>query len=977
MSENYRDDDKTRTYIPLTEDTMVGHYRIVGKIGSGGMGEVYLAEDTELNRKVALKFLSPHLCQDADCRARFKREAQAIAQLDHPNIVTIYEVSEFNGQPFFAMYYVAGHSLKDIIGQEAAQPAYILRLTRDICEGLRAAHAAGIIHRDIKPANILVQKDGKAKIVDFGLAAVAGSDKLTQPGFTFGTLSYMSPEQLQGKTVDARSDLFSLGVVLYEMITGKTPFQRERRDAVAFSILHDTPEPLDKHAKNIPRGWQEIVSRLLQKSPDSRYQSAAELLHDLEVLDSAGLSPSALQRRPKRRRTRLLWGLAVLVALIATAIIIKPWRLHIYSGNPEMTASYRLAVLYLKNLGVPGDEYLSYGITEDLIVDLTRIGTIGVTPMRYVMKYRESDIDPKAIAEQLNVNLILDGSIQKTGEVIRISVQLMNPDDGTNLWADRWEEKYSNLSHIKEALARGISRALNIDATTIQDAQVGQPEGLNAVAYDYYLRGKYTFENREAESDVDIALGLYRKALETEPSLLAARIGVAEILSYKGEHEGADEELMAALKEARSRNLKADEARALMGLAKSYENQRVDEKARSYGDSAAIIARQLGDLDGELTALWVLRDIFQRQQNYHEAIAAAERMVHILHRLNDREREAEELKHIGSMYFLKGEFDQALSFFRQGLVLAQDIGKRDWEASLTHNIGMCFSQLGSIDSALQFAERALSLYIDLGDKTSTAQELYSIGASYTALGDYRVAKHYFDRAGEEYGQIGDEPGGILAQYGIGASLMNLGQYDSAITILNTVLNEFIRGGDTANMISVTGDLGLTYCYLGEPERAKPYMYKALEYAQQSLDTSSMAFNCWCLAELYYFDERYDSSKHYSELSVGYARAAGDRDMELLSSAYLASTAVRGAGTLVNRENFDQIIDELRQRGDMENVIIVQRLFGQVLVDYGETDEDHRRGRMILQEALRDAEQRGLVHESGRIRTILKGEGDIL
>jgi len=230
------DNDRTQTYVVLTKGTMVSHYRIVEKIGAGGMGEVYLAEDTKLNRKVALKFLPPHLCQDDDCRKRFTREAQAAAGLDHPNIIHVYEVSEFKGRPFFSMQIVEGQSLRDVIAGRDLPIERILQIALQICEGLQAAHDKGIIHRDIKPSNILIDGHGRVRIVDFGLAAIGGSEHLTKTGSTLGTIGYMSPEQVRGQEVDHRSDLFSLGVVLYELIAKLNPFKRDSEAATLAAV---------------------------------------------------------------------------------------------------------------------------------------------------------------------------------------------------------------------------------------------------------------------------------------------------------------------------------------------------------------------------------------------------------------------------------------------------------------------------------------------------------------------------------------------------------------------------------------------------------------------------------------------------------------------------------------------------------------------------------------------------------------------
>ena len=320
------DNDNTRTYVVLTKGTMVSHYRIIEKIGAGGMGEVYLAEDSQLDRKVALKFLPPHLCQDEDCRKRFKREAQAAAKLDHPNIVTIHEVSEFQNRSFFAMEHIEGKSLRELIGEKKLDLDKAVDLAAQICEGLARAHQAGIIHRDIKPSNIALDADGRAKILDFGLAAVQGSEHLTQTGSTLGTIGYMSPEQAQGKEVDHRSDIFSFGVILYEMITGRRPFERDNEVATIQAIVSAAPEPLARYKSNVPDDLQRIVSKLMAKDPASRYQHIDEVPVDLKAIDSNRVGSPALNGidvgKPVSKKSlhwvRILpWGFAALMALLA------------------------------------------------------------------------------------------------------------------------------------------------------------------------------------------------------------------------------------------------------------------------------------------------------------------------------------------------------------------------------------------------------------------------------------------------------------------------------------------------------------------------------------------------------------------------------------------------------------------------------------------------------------------------------------
>ena len=330
------DDDTTRTYVPLTAGTMVSHHRIVERIGAGGMGEVYLAEDTKLHRKVALKFLPLHLCQDPECHARFTREAEAAAQLDHPDIVSVFEVGEFQGRPFFSMQHVEGQSLKEVIAGKPLSLDRIIEIGIQICEGLQAAHEKGITHRDIKPSNILIDSHGRARIVDFGLASVLGSDKLTKTGSTLGTVGYMSPEQVRGEEVDHRTDLFSLGAVLYELITGHSPFKCDSEAATLHAITDANPEPLARFRREASPGLQAIIDKALDKKVSIRYQHADDIIADLRREKDVPSGPSAQLVARRILRGRGMWLPATSVALVCViAAVIGYWhfsrRPHQYS----------------------------------------------------------------------------------------------------------------------------------------------------------------------------------------------------------------------------------------------------------------------------------------------------------------------------------------------------------------------------------------------------------------------------------------------------------------------------------------------------------------------------------------------------------------------------------------------------------------------------------------------------------------------
>ncbi|MCX6832062.1 MAG: protein kinase, partial [candidate division Zixibacteria bacterium] len=463
------------------------HYRIVEKIGAGGMGEVYLAEDTELNRKIALKFLSPHLCQDADCRARFKREAQAAAKLNHPNIVTIHEVSEFNGRPFFAMENVEGQPLSELIRQGDCSLDKVIDLSLQTCEGLQAAHEKGVTHRDIKPANILVSQSGRAKLVDFGLAAVAGADKLTREGSTLGTISYMSPEQVQGKPTDQRSDLFSFGVVLYELVSCKSPFKGETPAATMNAIAQQTPEPLARYKAGVSDELQRIVSKLLQKDPALQYQTAADVISDLTGLKATSQLLTGAPVR-KNQTWRLVVGVAALVLLAVAAYGI--FKSNIFIGEKATAQRKMLAVLPFENLSPdPDQEYFSDGLTEELTSKLSLVQSLCVISRSSSMTFKGSNKTIPEIAKALKVQYIIEGSVRKAGKELRITAQLIDAANDAHLWANTYTGTLEDVFDMQDSVTRAIIEGIRIQLTPDETRRV-KKRGIDDVdAYVLYLKG--------------------------------------------------------------------------------------------------------------------------------------------------------------------------------------------------------------------------------------------------------------------------------------------------------------------------------------------------------------------------------------------------------------------------------------------------------------------------------------------------------
>jgi serine/threonine protein kinase/tetratricopeptide (TPR) repeat protein len=489
MSSNDDSNDFTRSHIQFAKGTAIGHYRIVDKIGSGGMGEVYLAEDTELNRRVALKFLAPHLCHNADCRARFKREAQAAAQLSHPNIVTIHEVGEFNGRPFFAMEHIEGGSLADFIKQGDRSLERTIDLSIQICEGLDRAHRAGIIHRDIKPSNILIARDGRARILDFGLAAIEGVDRLTKTGSTMGTLHYMSPEQTRGETLDERSDVFSFGVVLYEMITGHLPFVGDHEPAIIYSIGNEEPEPLARYKSGVPDELQRIVGKMLAKDRAARYQHSDDLLADLRTFSKAKLPSTGVKPR------RNAWSRYVVTAAVAVILVVAGYwgvtKLLTRDARKAEPARKMLAVLPFENLSPdPDQEYFSDGLTEELTSKLSQIQSLCVTSRSSSMTFKGSNKTVPEIAKALRVQYVVEGSVRRAGNELRITAQLIDADADAHLWSKTYAGTMDDVFNMQDSVSRAIVDGIKVQLTPDETRRLGKRTFNNTAAFTYYLKGK-------------------------------------------------------------------------------------------------------------------------------------------------------------------------------------------------------------------------------------------------------------------------------------------------------------------------------------------------------------------------------------------------------------------------------------------------------------------------------------------------------
>jgi len=521
----------TKTIITPTErlqkgSTIAGKYQILEELGRGGMGVVYKAHDTKLKRTVALKFLPSELTHISEVKERFMHEAQAAAALDHPNICTVYEFDEAEEKTFISMAYIEGQSLKKKIESGPLELDEALRIAIQVAEGLQEAHKKGVVHRDIKSANIMVDERAQAKIMDFGLARMTGGTLLTKEGMTMGTIAYMSPEQARGEEVDHRTDIWSFGVVLYEMFSGQLPFKGDHDQAVVYSILNEKPDPITNLSSEIPMSIDQVVGKALEKNPDERYQNLEDLLDDLRSI-SEGIVPEGVKARLRkaklrRRKRAILYagaaGLIIIMAVIA---------LTLFTGRAEAIDS--IAVLPFENLtGDSEQEFFVDSATDELIGQLAQIsGLRRVISRTTVMEYKGVEKSLPEIARELNVDAVVEGTVYQVGENVRIRVQLIDalPEE-RNLWAETYDRAKTDVLVMYSEMARAIADKTRVNLTAEETTRLSSARQVNPKAYDAYIQGRSHWYRLTAQ-DLETALGDFELALQIDPNYALAHTGVA------------------------------------------------------------------------------------------------------------------------------------------------------------------------------------------------------------------------------------------------------------------------------------------------------------------------------------------------------------------------------------------------------------------------------------------------------------------
>jgi len=534
----------------------LNHYRIVERLGQGGMGEVYLAEDTKLGRRVALKLIPEAACCDPKQRDRLEHEARVVAALNHPNIVTVYSVEECGGRYFITMELVEGRTLGDLVAGKGLDLRRLLELGVPLVDAVSAAHAEGVTHRDLKPENVMVTTSGRLKVLDFGLARqvepadeTPGAATLTLPvpqaateaGRIFGTIAYMAPEQAEGKTVDHRSDVFSLGVVLYEMATGRRPFEGRSAVALLSAILRDTPAPVCELRPDLPAQLDWILSKAMHKDPERRYQSARELRVDLE----------GLRDRPS--------GTGSVAA----------------AGGERIIES--MAVLPLRNLaGDPDQDFFVDGMTEALIADLSGIRGVRVVSRSSAMRYKGVNRTLREIARELDVDAIVEGSVLRSGNRVRITVELVNTATDTNLWARSYERDMQDILALQGEVTHAIVREIRGQLNAQTQARLSTSRRVDPAALEAYLKGRY-YWNRRTEETLRRGIEFFNRAIEIDPTYAPAHAGLADSYNILGFYfHLAPRDAFPRAKAAALRALEMDptltDVHALVGYSRLYHD---------------------------------------------------------------------------------------------------------------------------------------------------------------------------------------------------------------------------------------------------------------------------------------------------------------------------------------------------------------------------------------------------------------------
>jgi serine/threonine-protein kinase len=721
----------------------LGHYKILSFLGHGGMGEVYLAQDTRLGRKVALKLLPQGFSGDQERLQRFEREARSASALTHPNVSVIHEIGETDdGRHFIAMEYIEGITLRQRLGEGVVGFAEATHIAIQVGEALAAAHQAGVIHRDIKPENIMLRPDGYVKVLDFGLAKLTerytvpgDSEVQTLPNFNthsgnlIGTTNYLSPEQARREQVDERTDTWSLGVVLYEMLVKTNPFVGQTPSHAIVAILERDPEPLARHLDGVPPELETILARALQKDRDRRYQSAAEFIGDLKGLKFEGGSFPVRQKtvetqpsfvsaaRTRAKNWPLIAGIGLLGVLVFSLLYFLVVRQSL-RGTPASTPIDSIAVLPFENEKADPDiEYLCDGLTESLMNNLSEIPNMRVTARASVFHYKGQPVDPQRIGRDLKVKALLTGRVVQRGNDFFINMELIDVEQNSRIWGERYSKNTLNLASTSGEMTRNIIDKLKTRIGTDQDPRLAKKPTEDSEAYQLYLKARY-YWNKRTRDGIENAIDYYQQAIQKDPKYAAAYAGLAH--AYLLGSTRPPKETEAKATEAALKALEIDsnlaEAYAALGFVKARYQWNWPEAEKDYKK-----ALQLDPNSSEIR--------FSYASQYLEIVGKQDEAVAVLSRAQEVDPLSPLIKtEMGVPMFYSGQYDKAIEqFFR-----SWDLDRTYWETP--YWLGLCYYQKGMRDEAL----RQFQLASDLSAGRSSALSI--LGFAHGASGNKEKAR---------------------------------------------------------------------------------------------------------------------------------------------------------------------------------------------------------------------------------------------
>ncbi len=720
--------DDTRPMKALAPGSEISHYRIIEKIGEGGMGVVHKATDTKLDRTVALKFLPPHLLCDAEARARFEHEAKAASALNHPSIATIHEIDEVEGQCFIAMEFLEGGSLKGLLKAKDLSLEEILDLAIQIGEGLHAAHESGVTHRDMKPDNIMLTRRGTAKITDFGLAKLRGVTRLTRTGTTLGTLRYMSPEQIKGKEVDQRGDIFSFGVILYEMVTGKLPFKGEHEEAVLYSILNETPDPLARYRADVPEGMQRIVDRALAKDVSERYQHAddmvAELRHEKRLLETgAGKTTEAgvAHRAPRYRLLPILIPAMIVGAVLVLIFVFEPFRIEIGPGKEAAAQENTLAIMYFENIPDPADTAkLAQMATALLITDLSESEYMYVISrqrlydiLRLLGREGQRSIDESVVtevAEKAGARWILTGSVLKTEPNIVLASDISETSTGRIIGTQRaageeGEDVFTVVDRLSAAVKADL--ALPGPARSESDRPVVEVTTHSQEAYRHYLEGVDYHRKYYGQE----AIVSFEKAVRLDSTFAMAYYRMARL-----KRDAERRELTA--KAMRYVDRVSRRERYFLRAWEAFASNR-------YEAAAQILEEAIRKYPDDKEAFYTASIVYTGLDEYDKVIAHLTRAIEIdpLFKIAYNQ--------LAYAYHYTGDLEKSIWAINRYIELAPD------EANPYDTRGEIYARSGRLDDAIKSFEEAL------GIKPDFVLSIRNLGHMYLFKRDYERAERYY------------------------------------------------------------------------------------------------------------------------------------------------------------------------------------------------------------------------------------------